>query len=109
MSFNFHLFTASELQRHFADQFDVEEPRGLDLFHSRFAPDPWWNPALLAISWSVSRKPTLKAPGSWNARPISYSSRAAGKPWPIEPQPGAGYDKIFMELIFNDHSRHLVS
>jgi SAM-dependent methyltransferase len=48
MSFNFHLFTASELQRQFAGQFDIEELRGLDLFHNRFAPDPRWNPASLA-------------------------------------------------------------
>ncbi|MGA2795317.1 MAG: class I SAM-dependent methyltransferase, partial [Roseiarcus sp.] len=39
-----HLFTASELQSYFADLLDIEEVRGLDLFHNRFAPDPRWNP-----------------------------------------------------------------
>ncbi len=46
---NFHLFTASELRSNFADYFDIEDLRGLDLFHNRFAPDPRWNPAFLAV------------------------------------------------------------
>jgi SAM-dependent methyltransferase len=44
MAFGFHLFTAAELQNHFASCFDIEDLRGLDLFHSRFMPDPRWNP-----------------------------------------------------------------
>jgi SAM-dependent methyltransferase len=40
----FHLFTASELRSYFTDYFDIQDLRGLDLFHSRFAPDPRWNP-----------------------------------------------------------------
>jgi hypothetical protein len=44
MSFGFHLFSAVELRNHFGSCFDIEEVRGLDLFHSRFAPDPRWNP-----------------------------------------------------------------
>jgi SAM-dependent methyltransferase len=47
--FNFHLFTASELRSYFGDHFDIENLRGLDLFHNRFAPDPRWNPASLAV------------------------------------------------------------
>lgn len=43
-AFNFHMFTASELQNCFANQFEIEDVRGLDLFHGRFAPDPRWNP-----------------------------------------------------------------
>jgi SAM-dependent methyltransferase len=45
MAFCFHLFTAAELRNHFALGFDVEDLRGLDLFHNRFMPDPRWNPA----------------------------------------------------------------
>jgi SAM-dependent methyltransferase len=44
MAFGFHLFTAVELQNHFASCFDIEDLRGLDLFHGRFMPDPRWNP-----------------------------------------------------------------
>lgn len=41
----FHLFTATELKNCFIDRFAIEDLRGLDLFHSRFIPDPRWNPA----------------------------------------------------------------
>jgi hypothetical protein len=44
LAFGFHLFTAAELRDHFARCFDIEDLRGLDLFHSRFMPDPRWNP-----------------------------------------------------------------
>jgi SAM-dependent methyltransferase len=44
MAFGFHLFTAAELRNHFASCLDIEDLRGLDLFHSRFMPDPRWNP-----------------------------------------------------------------
>jgi SAM-dependent methyltransferase len=44
IAFGFHLFTAVELRNHFASCFDIEDLRGLDLFHSRFMPDPRWNP-----------------------------------------------------------------
>jgi SAM-dependent methyltransferase len=46
IAFCFHLFTASELRSYFASDFDIEDLRGLDLFHGRFTPDPRWNPAL---------------------------------------------------------------
>jgi SAM-dependent methyltransferase len=39
----FHLFGALELRACFADHFVIEDLRGLDLFHSRFALDPRWN------------------------------------------------------------------
>lgn len=45
----FHLFGALELQNCFANHFAVEDLRGLDLFHSRFAPDPRWNPPALPV------------------------------------------------------------
>jgi SAM-dependent methyltransferase len=41
---NFHLFQPAELQAVFGAQFTVEDLRGLDLFHSRFARDNRWNP-----------------------------------------------------------------
>jgi SAM-dependent methyltransferase len=44
MVFGFHLFTAAELQSHFVRNFEIEDLRGLDLFHSRFMPDARWNP-----------------------------------------------------------------
>jgi SAM-dependent methyltransferase len=44
-AFDVHLFTASELRSCFADDLKIEDVRGLDLFHSRFAPDRRWNPA----------------------------------------------------------------
>jgi SAM-dependent methyltransferase len=53
---DFHLFTASELRSYFVDLFDVEEVRGLDLFHNRFAPDPRWNPPSLAIDEEFSHE-----------------------------------------------------
>jgi SAM-dependent methyltransferase len=43
----FHLFGALELRSCFANHFAIEDLRGLDLFHSRFAPDPRWSPASL--------------------------------------------------------------
>jgi SAM-dependent methyltransferase len=46
-AFGFHLFTASELRACFGDHFDIADLQGLDLFHTRFAPDPRWNPACL--------------------------------------------------------------
>jgi SAM-dependent methyltransferase len=45
----FHLFTVSELRSNFAGLLDIEDLRGLDVFHNRFAPDPRWNPASLTI------------------------------------------------------------
>jgi SAM-dependent methyltransferase len=44
MAFGFHLFSAVELRSHFAGNFDIEDLRGLDLFHSRFMLDTRWNP-----------------------------------------------------------------
>ena len=44
LAFGFHLFTAAELRNHFSGCFDIEDLRGLDLFHCRFTPDSRWNP-----------------------------------------------------------------
>ncbi len=43
VAFGFHLFTALELRGHFSPYFDIEDLSGLDLFHTRFMPDPRWN------------------------------------------------------------------
>ena len=52
--FSVHLFTASELRTFFASRFDIEDLRGLDLFHSRFSPDPRWNPACARVDGPFS-------------------------------------------------------
>jgi hypothetical protein len=44
LAFGFHLFTAAELRNRFSGCFDIEDLRGLDLFHCRFTPDSRWNP-----------------------------------------------------------------
>ena len=43
VTLNSHLFTAKELRSLAGRHFDVAELRGLDLFHSRFAPDRRWS------------------------------------------------------------------
>jgi SAM-dependent methyltransferase len=64
-----HLFGASELRGCFAERFVIEDLRGLDLFHSRFAPDPRWNPASLPANAPSSARLALleeaysRAPG----------------------------------------------
>jgi SAM-dependent methyltransferase len=44
VAFSFHLFTAVELRNYLEGCFNIEDMRGLDLFHSRFMPDSRWNP-----------------------------------------------------------------
>jgi SAM-dependent methyltransferase len=48
-SLGFHLFAAPELRDCFAPYFDIEDLRGLDIFHSRFVPDRRWNPASCGV------------------------------------------------------------
>lgn len=43
VAFGFHLFTAVELREYFSPHLDIEDVSGLDLFHTRFMPDPRWN------------------------------------------------------------------
>jgi SAM-dependent methyltransferase len=45
LAFDSHLFRAAELGALFAPHCRVRELAGLDIFHSRFAHDPAWNPA----------------------------------------------------------------
>jgi hypothetical protein len=47
MALRFHLFTADELRRSFAEQFEVEDLCGLDIFHGRFSPIARWHPAAI--------------------------------------------------------------
>jgi SAM-dependent methyltransferase len=56
IALSFHLFTASELRGYFESRFDIEDLRGLDLFHSRFTPDPRWNPECLRVESQLSDK-----------------------------------------------------
>lgn len=67
-AFNVHLFAASELRRCFARHFDIEDLRGLDLFHSRFAPDPRWNPACLRPDDQLSGE-LIKLEETYGANP----------------------------------------
>jgi SAM-dependent methyltransferase len=52
----FHLFSVSEIRECFAPHYDIEELRGLDLFHSRFAPDARWNPLTLGFDNALSKE-----------------------------------------------------
>ena len=54
ITFPFHLFTVSELRGYFESRFDIEDLRGLDLFHSRFMPDPRWGPECLRVESRLS-------------------------------------------------------
>jgi len=47
MALRFHLFTADELRSCFAEQFEIEDLCGLDIFHGRFSPDARWHPAAI--------------------------------------------------------------
>jgi SAM-dependent methyltransferase len=44
VSLNSHLFSAAELRSLVAPHLDIDDIRGIDLFHGRFAADPRWNP-----------------------------------------------------------------
>ncbi len=56
IAFDCHLFTADELRQLAAEHFDIEEFRGLDLFCSRFAPDPRWNPPSQRIEGPLAKE-----------------------------------------------------
>lgn len=43
--FPMHLFSAAELKKAFAASCEIETLIALDLFHTRFLPDPRWNPS----------------------------------------------------------------
>ncbi|MGH6614548.1 class I SAM-dependent methyltransferase [Sphingomonas sp.] len=45
VEFDLHLFHASEVRALFAPHIDIIRLSGIDIFHSRFTPDPRWNPA----------------------------------------------------------------
>jgi SAM-dependent methyltransferase len=50
IAFDSHLFSARELRSLVARGLDIDDLRGLDIFHGRFAPDRRWNPASLQAS-----------------------------------------------------------
>lgn len=47
IEFPAHLFACEELRKLVTEHFTPEELCGLDIFHSRFTPDPRWNPDCL--------------------------------------------------------------
>jgi SAM-dependent methyltransferase len=55
-SFQSHLFTRAELARLVATSLEVEDIRGLDLFHGRFSNDPRWNPKSAAPMGRLSQE-----------------------------------------------------
>ena len=54
ISFNSHLFGGAELGGLASEHFVVEDLRGLDLFHGRFAVDPRWNPPNATTTHALS-------------------------------------------------------
>lgn len=56
LSFPSHLFGAQELRALIEPRFTIDSLRGLDLFHSRFSPDPRWNPEELPESDELVRE-----------------------------------------------------
>jgi hypothetical protein len=55
-SFGSHLFSRAELTQLARPRFEVEDIRGLDLFHARFASDPRWNPPSSAMPARLSQE-----------------------------------------------------
>lgn len=53
--FPMHLFSAEELKRDLSKFCAVETVMALDLFHTRFSPDPRWNPASMQIDGRIAR------------------------------------------------------
>ena len=59
-TFDFHLFSAAELRGYFAHHGSIEDVRGLDLFHSRFLPDPRWNPKSMPTALNLNELACLE-------------------------------------------------
>ena len=55
-SFESHLFSCDQIRAAAADFMEIEDLRGLDFFHARFATDPRWNPPRAACSESFLRE-----------------------------------------------------
>lgn len=75
LAFHSHLFRAAELRQLVAPHLDVDELRGLDLFHTRFALDPRWNPAWL-IDNQGFRGELARLENTYSANP-EFIDRAA--------------------------------
>ena len=55
-SFDSHLFSRDTIKTAIVDSMEIEDIRGLDFFHGRFANDPRWNPPTVAFSEHFSRE-----------------------------------------------------
>jgi SAM-dependent methyltransferase len=55
-SFQSHLFSQRELLQLVGSKLEVEDIRGLDLFHGRFANDPRWNPKAAVAPGRLSQE-----------------------------------------------------
>jgi hypothetical protein len=112
ITFNFHLFAATELQSYFADHFDIEDLRGLDLFHNRFAPDPRWNPLSLAVDNQFSDElkrleETYATSSGFMERATHLMLVARRRPSAAmnEPKPNFGRNTHFSRLALLDEIR----
>ena len=74
MALRFHLFTAGELRRCFAERFEIEDLCGLDIFHGRFSPDNRWHPAAIGADPRFSN--LLVQPEARSMRNPSFMARA---------------------------------
>lgn len=74
LSLRSHLFTANELRSCLSPHFEVEDLCGLDLFHTRFAPDRRWNPRCEELS--VPIEPDLEKLEERYARRSQFIDRA---------------------------------
>lgn len=74
LAMNYHLFSSSELRSCFASRFDIEDLRGIDIFHNRFSPDRRWNPDDLAIDPQLEESLALLE--SRYARDVHFMERA---------------------------------
>lgn len=86
-SINSHLFSAAELRSLASAQFLIEDLRGLDLFHGRFASDPRWNPSGLNSNQKFSSE--LEHLEHIYCRDCEFIDHAThlllrGKPWHIQ-------------------------
>src|SRR5258708_39723868 len=68
MTFNSGLYAAAELRGLVNPYLDVEAVRGLDLFHTRFAHDPRWNPSWLADN-NGFRNELVRLEGQYGSHP----------------------------------------
>jgi SAM-dependent methyltransferase len=73
-TFPFHLFSVAELQEYFSSHLEIEDIRGLDLFHGRFLPDTRWNPE--GVRCDALQKDLERLESAYARRP-EFMERAA--------------------------------